>query len=172
VKYTNKHLIAWILLKGLSIWVPDNWWVGYSTFNLNDGKIVSFDENYQKWNILLDTQDDDELYLLAYDAVCEYLNKDSSTFSEYQLPFQVVLVGDDAYSIDGIKYKLTPTDEWSEVNIEEGDGHPIEPIEFWGENEEFTVNITDEEIATLKDASGEIRYEKVFQWDLPKFGEN
>jgi hypothetical protein len=101
---------------------------------LNDGRIHSFDEGYQKWNILLDTQDDDELYLLAYDAVCEYSNKDSSTFSDYQLPFQVVLVGDDAYlmmhihSIDGIKYKLTPTDKWSEAD--DGGGRPIEPTEF------------------------------------------
>jgi hypothetical protein len=37
-----------------------------------------------------------------YDAVCEYANKESSTFNEYQLPFKVVLLGDDAYSINGI----------------------------------------------------------------------
>jgi hypothetical protein len=90
-------------LIGLCLKVPDNWWVGYSTFQLNDGRIHSFDEAWQKWNLLLDTQDDNELYLVNYDAVCEYANKESSTFDEYQLPFEVVLSGDDSYSIDGIK---------------------------------------------------------------------
>jgi hypothetical protein len=32
--------------------------------------------------------------------------------------------------------------------------------------------ITDEEIESLKDSAGEIRYEKVFDWCLPRFGEN
>ena len=78
--------------------------------------------------------------------------------------------GDDAYSIDGIKYKLTPSDAWDKV--EDGGGRPMEPIEFRGANEEFTLNITDEEIESLKDSKGEIRYEKVFDLCLPRFGEN
>jgi hypothetical protein len=73
-----------------------------------------------------------------YDAVCEYANKESSTFDEYQLPFEVVLSGDDAYSIDGIKYKLTPSGAWDQV--EDGGGRPLQPIEFRGDNEEFTLN--------------------------------
>jgi hypothetical protein len=89
-------------LIGLCMKVPDNWWVGYSTYVLNDGRIHSFDEPCKKWNMLLDTQHDNELYLLNYDAVVEYANKESSTFDEYQLPFKVVLLGDDAYSINGI----------------------------------------------------------------------
>jgi hypothetical protein len=32
--------------------------------------------------------------------------------------------------------------------------------------------ITDEEIESLKDSAGEIRCEKVFDWCLPRFGEN
>jgi hypothetical protein len=32
--------------------------------------------------------------------------------------------------------------------------------------------ITDAEINTLKDENGEIRYEKVFEWALPRFGED
>jgi hypothetical protein len=69
-----------------------------------------------------------------------------------------------------VKYKLTPSNQWSQVK--DGGGRPIEPIEFRGDNEEFTVNITDEEIESLKDSAGEIRYEKVFDWCLPRFGEN
>ena len=35
--------------------VPDNWWAGYTGTNLHDGKIQSFDEASQKWNLVLDT---------------------------------------------------------------------------------------------------------------------
>ena len=43
---------------------------------------------------------------------------------------------------------------------------------MFGGNEEFTINITDVEVEKLKDDSGEIRYEKVFQWCLPLFGDD
>jgi hypothetical protein len=39
-------------------------------------------------------------------------------------------------------------------------------------DEDFSVNITDEEAKLLKDENGEIRYEKVFQWCLPRSGED
>jgi hypothetical protein len=38
--------------------------------------------------IELDDQDDDDQYLIAYDAVCEYSNKQHSTFNQYQLPYE------------------------------------------------------------------------------------
>jgi hypothetical protein len=37
----------------------------------------------------------------------------------------------------------------------------IDPIEWTGENEEFSVNISDAELNTLMDDSKEIRFEKV-----------
>ena len=40
-----------------------------------------------------------------------------------------------------------------------------------GEKEEL-VNITDEELDSLRDVEGEIRFEKVFEWVLPRFGED
>jgi hypothetical protein len=43
-------------LIGLCMKVPDNWWVGYSTFTLDDARIHSFDEPYQKWNIPLENE--------------------------------------------------------------------------------------------------------------------
>jgi len=82
-------------LKGLSMKVRDNWWPGYNGQILHDGKIDSFDSTTQKWNLLLDSNDDDALYLMAYDAVCEYSNKESSTFLEFQLhhqPFMKVMM--------------------------------------------------------------------------------
>jgi hypothetical protein len=38
--------------------------------------------------------------------------------------------------------------------------------------EEFSVKITDEEVKTLMDDSNKIRYEKVFEWCLPRFGDD
>jgi hypothetical protein len=90
--------------------------------------------------IELDDQDDDDQYLIAYDAVCEYSNKQHSTFNKYQLPYEVVLEGDDEIETeDGTLYSLTPTDDWTLVDNEDG-GRSIEPIEWTGENEEFSVN--------------------------------
>ena len=58
--------------EGLSMQVPDNWWMGCNGSILHDGKIYSFDRFNQKWNLLLDSNDNDDLCLLAYDALCEY----------------------------------------------------------------------------------------------------
>jgi hypothetical protein len=161
-------------LVGLSMRVPDHWWESYNGSNLHDGKIVSFDIVSQTWNLLLDTRDDgDDLYLMAYRAVCEYSNKESSTFNEYQLPYLVVREGDDAIeSEDGTLYSLTPTEEWTRVDDNDNNGRTIDPIEWTGGNEEFSVKITDEEVKTLMDDNKEIRYEKVFEWCLPRYGDD
>jgi hypothetical protein len=91
--------------------------------NLNDGQIVSFDIVSQKWYVELDDPDDDDEYLIAYDAVCEYSNKEHSTFNRYQLHYKVVVEGDDEIETeDGTLYSLTPAEDWTQVYIEEGDG--------------------------------------------------
>jgi hypothetical protein len=36
----------------------------------------------------------------------------------------------------------------------------------------LSMEITDEEVELLKDENGEIRYEKLFQWCLPRFGDD
>jgi hypothetical protein len=95
-------------LVGLSMRVPDHWWESYKGYYLNDGKIVSFDVVNQKWSLLLDDPDDDDEYLIAYDAVCEYCNKQHSTFNRYQLPCELVIEGDDEIETeDGTLYSLT-----------------------------------------------------------------
>jgi hypothetical protein len=154
--------------------VPDHWWESYNGSNLHDGKIVSFDVISQKWNLLLDTRDDgDDLYLMAYEAVCEYSNKESSTFNEYQLPYLVVCEGDDQIlTEEGTLYSLTPAEEWTRVDDNDNDGRTNDPIEWTGGNKEFSVKITNEEVKTLMDDNKEIRYEKVFEWCLPMFGDD
>jgi hypothetical protein len=82
-------------LIGLSMRVPDDWWVGCNGHNLHDGKIVSFDISRQKWNLLLDARDEDLPYLMAYSAVCMYANEDSSTFREYHLTYEAIQDGDE-----------------------------------------------------------------------------
>ena len=169
---TKKIDVEWAdSLVGLPVKIPDHWWVGYTGSYKHDGKIMSFDVVNQKWFIELDDQDDDDQYLIAYDAILEYCNTQHSTIESFNLPFEVVRQGDDEIvTEDGTMYSLTPTEEWTKV--EDGNGRPIEPIEWSGRNNEFSVNITPEEIRLLMDDRREIRYEKVFEWCLPKFGDD
>jgi hypothetical protein len=164
--------------------VPQNWWVGCSGFYLHDGKIDSFDISSQKWNLLLD---DDDLYLIAYDAVYEYADETSSTFHEYQLTYQSIWDGNEEIETEQARYTKTTWEEWNHVSTEDGDGdgdgngdgngngngneRTINPIECTVD-EDFSIKITDEEVELLKDEKGEIRYEKVFRWCLPRYGED
>jgi hypothetical protein len=125
-------------LIGLSMRVPDDWWVGCSGHNLHDGKIVSFDISTQKLNLLLNSKEEPDPYLMAYDAVCIYSDEDSSTFNKYQLTYQAVRDGDEEIeTTEGIRYTKTTSDEWDK--IEDGDGRSIDPIECTVD-EEFSVN--------------------------------
>ena len=69
-------------LIGLSLKVPQNWWVGCTGYKLLG---VS-----QKWILLLDARNNDDLYLIAYDAGYEYADETSSTFHKYQLTYEAV----------------------------------------------------------------------------------
>jgi hypothetical protein len=49
-----KILTEWAnSLVGLHMRIPDNWWVGYNGTNLNDGMIVPFYIDSQKWYLEL-----------------------------------------------------------------------------------------------------------------------
>jgi hypothetical protein len=51
------------------------------------------------------------------------------------------LVGDDAIETEeGTLYSLTPTDEWTRVDDDDNNGRTIDPIEWTGGDEEFSVN--------------------------------
>jgi hypothetical protein len=69
-------------------------------------------------------------------------------------------------------YLLTPTEEWTQVDDDEEGGRLIDPIEWIGENEKFSVNITDAELNTLMDDSKEIRFEKLSERCLPQLGDS
>jgi hypothetical protein len=135
------------LLIGLSMKVPQNWWVGCSGYNLHDGKIDSFDIQSQKWNLLLDARDDDDIYLIAYDAVYEYADETSSTFHGYQLTYQSVRDGNEKIETEQARYTKTTWEEWNQVSTEDGDGDgngngcTIDPIECTVD-EDFSFKIT------------------------------
>jgi hypothetical protein len=116
---------------------------------------MAFDVVNQKGLIELDDQDDqddDHHFLIAYDDVWEYSNKQHSTFNRYQLPSELALEGDDEIETeDGSLYSLTPTEECYRVDEDEDGGRSIDPIEWTGGDEELYVNITDVEVNTLKD---------------------
>jgi hypothetical protein len=78
-------------LIGLSMKVPENWWVGCKGFKLHDDKIDSFDIQGQKWNLLLDARDEPFPFLMVYEAVYEYADEDSSTtYHEYKLTYEAI----------------------------------------------------------------------------------
>jgi hypothetical protein len=158
-------------LVGLCMRVPDYWWKEYKSFSLNDGRIVSFDVPTQKWHILLYTPEDgDDLYPMSHKAVCEHSNRHSSAFQDFILSHKAIYEGNDQIDAGGTRYKRSSPEEWSQV--QEGEGRTINPIPWTGGDEEFYVNITNEEVAGLMDEEDEIRFEKVFQWCLPRYGDN
>ena len=146
-------------LIGLCMKVPDHWWSGCKGRNLHDGRIESFDISEQKWNLKLDSKEEHFPYLMAYDAVCKYSNEESSTFNEFHLTFLPVRDGDEEIETENNRYTKTSSTQWDKVK--DGNGRRIDPIEWTGD-EEFSVNITDEELTLLMDDNKEIRFEKVF----------
>ena len=47
------------------------------------------------------------------------------------------------------------------------DGRKINPVPYTGESEEFSVNLSDEEPARVKDGNGDIQFSEVMDWCLP-----
>ena len=86
--------------------VPEYWWQDYKGNRLHDGVIISFSKADQKWNLLLNSRDDDDHYLMSYEAVSTYADNDFSSIDEYQLPYAAIFVGDDIIDDagNGIRY--------------------------------------------------------------------
>ena len=66
-------------------------------------------------------------------------------------------------------YSMTAKEDWKRISGRMK-GRTINPVPFTGEDEEFSIRMTDEELAEVTDCSGDIRYERVFKWMLPFFG--
>jgi len=73
----------------------------------------------------------------------------------------------DEYTI----YTRTDPEDWT--CLKNGTlGRTIDPVPYTGDSEEFSVNITEEEVRDkLMDEHGDIRFYKVLEWCLPRFGD-
>jgi hypothetical protein len=84
----------------------------------------------------------------------------STQFWKEGMKSMLVALGTSDYQLrNGLKYKKKKGEQ---------------SIRFHGQEEmkSFLFNITDEEVDQLRDSSGDIRYEKVFRYCLPRFGDN
>ena len=115
VRQTSKIDKEWAeSIIGLRLKVPDHWWNNCSSRELHDGKIVSFDEAKQKWNLVCDSEPEEVPYLMAYEAVYKYVDVSASTFGRYVLPSDPIGGnGFDRVVVEegGVQYKFETTDE-------------------------------------------------------------
>ena len=92
---------------------------------------------------------------MAYEAIYKYADFDSSTYNEFQLTQQPIRDGDDVIETETNKYDRTEPEEWDEIviveDVDDRGGRPIKPLE-WEGDEEFTVKITDKEVAVAGDS--------------------
>ena len=89
---------------GLRLKVPSHWWQGHSGSDVHDGNLTSFDEIVGKWVLSLDDIDNDEPYLMRYDAVLKYCDTDASTYANYTLPAKPIEQPEQEAVIAGKKY--------------------------------------------------------------------
>ena len=75
---------------------------------------------------------------------------------------------DETKSKSSKEYVCTEPVDWTVLKDRE-DGRTIEPIPFTSKSEEFSVKITDEEVAELKDDNGDIRFTKAMEFCLSCF---
>ena len=77
---------------------------------------------------------------------------------------------------DDVLIGKTKPEDWTRVPDDEviTGRDPVAPIPYApreGDGDEFDVKITDEELASLRDESGDIRFWKVAEFCLPRFGD-
>ena len=120
---------------------------------------------------------------MAYEAVYKYADKYASTWLSYTGIVKYHPIrgdGSDRVAVQqpgGVNhvFKLTNKLEWENIPLDDnGDpaGRIINPIPWEGDDEECSVKIKDGELESLRDEKGEIKFEKVLQWSLPRFGDN
>ena len=154
-------------LVGLRLKVPSSWWLGCTGNYLHDGKLIWSDQILVRWVLQLNDLLEQEPYLMRWDAVIKYADSDASTYLNYNLPATPILAPPMEAEIGGKKYSRTSPDDW--LIVDNGNARSIDQIEFTDSNEQFTVKITPDELESLKDKQGTVRYMNVFEWCLPRF---
>ena len=87
------------------------------------------------------------------DAVIKYADNDASTYNNYNLPATPILAPAMEAVIGGKKYARTLPADWSIVDDNNTARH-INPLNYTGTSEHFSVKITEEELEELKDDKG------------------
>ena len=158
-------------LVGLRMQVRGSFWNGLSgqekrTFY--GGIIKEYNHDKRRWLIQFDNDDEDQY--IRYDAVLRFADNNAETFHDFKLPAipipppqDEVIHNQELFVIDKLN--------WTEIiqgttNAEVSD---MEPIPYTGEREEFDVRISEEEINSMKDANGTLRFMDVMRWCLPRF---
>ena len=92
---------------------------------------------------------------LRYDTIIKYIDENASNFNRYHLPISPVPPSTTATATATVgvtKYTMTDMIDWTRV-FEETENLPIPtlPISFGGDQEDFDVDITPEELEDLKE---------------------
>ena len=163
-------------LEGLRVKVPNRWWYGYTDGRLNDGRIGEFHASTELWDLILDDSSWG-IFGINYEALYQYADESASTYEDYRCSLLMNVVGavdEEIIVVDTggteKKYVRTDTEDWKKINVEDGDtGRKIDPIPWEEDQEDFSVKLTDEELQSMKNEDGEIRFEHVLRWTLPTF---
>jgi hypothetical protein len=87
--YTDIDRVWAATLIGIKMAVPDSWWDGYDTPDINYGRIIAVDFSDPAgrfWKLQLDSDDDNEIYLMRYDALALYADEEDDWYENYHLP--------------------------------------------------------------------------------------
>jgi len=159
-------------LVGLRMKVLGSFWNGLSAQERRTfygGIIKEYNHDKRRWLIQFDNGDEDQY--MRYDAVLRFADEGADTFHDYKLPAIPIPPPDDEVMHDNEIFVIDKLN-WTEI-IPGTDNPPevpdMEPIPYTGEREEFDVRISEEEINSMKDSNGTIRFMNVMRWCLPRF---
>ena len=110
---------------------------------------------------------------MRYYSIIKYIDETARNFHQYDLPILPVPPPETTATVNSTKYKTTDVLDWTQV-FEDTNYPPIPilPIPFEGDQEEFDVDITPEELDQLKDDQGVIRFENVMEWCMPPYDDD
>ena len=161
-------------LVGLRMKVRGSFWNNCSTQEKKTfygGIIKEYNHDKRRWLVQFDNNDDEDQFM-RYDAVLKFADEGAETFHDYRLPASPITPAAEEEAVHhNVTYVMADKLDWTEIF--EDSNHPaipdMTPIPFTGEREEFDVAATEEEINSMKDSNGTIRFMNVMRWCLPRF---
>ena len=160
---TKWHLIdkEWAKeLVGLRMKVRGSFWNGCTKEQKRTfygGIIKQYNHDKKIWLIEFDNDDEDQY--IRYDAVLRFADKNAGTFHDFKLPAIPIPPPEDEVIHDNERFVIDKLN-WTEIiqDTNNPEVNDMEPIPYKGEREEFDVDIIEEEINSMKDLNGTIRF--------------